>query len=122
MIRSPRVDGAADPGLGPVGGADGVEHVEGPAGRTAVERPRQRADGPDDGRGQVGPGRRDDPGGEGRGVEAVVDGQDQVLLDGPHMGGRGLFARQHPQVVGGVGEVVRGGDRVRFPLRCGGRR
>ena len=38
-------DGVADPGLGPVGGADGVEHVQGPAGRPAVQGPRQRADG-----------------------------------------------------------------------------
>ena len=51
-------------------------------GRTAVERARQRTDRPHDGRPQVGAGRRDDPSGEGRGVEAVVDGQDHVLLDG----------------------------------------
>ena len=82
-MRSPPSTARADVGLGPVGRADGVEHVERPARRPAVQRPRQRADGGDDGGAEVGAGRRHDAGGEGRRVEAVVDGQDHVLLDGP---------------------------------------
>jgi hypothetical protein len=35
---------ALDPGLGVLGGADGVEHVEHGAGRAAVERALERAD------------------------------------------------------------------------------
>ena len=38
--------------------------------------------------GEVGAGRRDPAGGERRRVEAVVDRQDQVLLDGPRRRGR----------------------------------
>ena len=35
----------------------------------------------------------------------MVDGEDEVLLDGPHVVLRGLPAGEHPQVVGGKGEV-----------------
>ena len=99
-------------GFGAVGRADGVDGVEGPARGPAVQRPRQRPDGADHGGGGVGPRRGDDPGGEGGGVEAVVDGQDQVLLQGPGQGRVGPSAGHHPQVVGGVIQVGVGLDRI----------
>ena len=52
-------------------------------GRAAVQRPGQRADRAHQAGGQVGAGGGDDPGGEGRGVEAVVDGRDQVAARWP---------------------------------------
>ena len=73
MIRSPRADRVADPRLGAVGRADGVERVEGPARRAAVQRARQRAERGHDRGADVGAGRRHDPRGERRRVEAVVD-------------------------------------------------
>ncbi len=105
-MRSPPLDGRADVGLGAVRRADGVEHVEGAARGPAVQRSRQGADGRHDGGTEVGPGRRHDAGGEGRRVEAVVDGQDHVLLDGPGVQGGRLGAGQHVEVVGGEAEVV----------------
>jgi hypothetical protein len=107
-------DGVAHPGGGVGGRADGVERVERPAGRPAVQRPRQRAEGGDHGRAQVGAGRRDRPGHERGGVEAVVDAEDQVLLDGPHVAGvdRRCVAEQHVQVVGGVAQVGAGRHRL----------
>ena len=77
-----------DPGLGPVGIADRVDGVERPARRATVERPGQRTERGADDVGEVGAGRRDDAGGEGGGVEAVVDREDHVLLDRPRRGRR----------------------------------
>ena len=71
-----------DPRLGARRIADRVERVERPARRAAVQRPGERAEGGADDVGEVGAGGRHDPGGERRSVEAVVDGEDQVLLDG----------------------------------------
>ena len=109
------LDRLTDPRLGPVRRPDGVEHVQGAAGRTPVQGPGQCADGPDDGGGEVGPGGCDDPGREGGGVEPVVDGEHQVLLDGPNLISRGLAPEEHPQVVGRVAEVVTGWDGL-LPL------
>jgi len=53
----------------------------------------------------------DDPGGEGRGVEAVVEREDQVLLERPDLLGRGLGAREHPEVVAREAEVAPRRDR-----------
>ena len=106
----PGGDLGLDPGLRALGIADGVERVEGPARRAAVQRPGQRAEGGPDDVGEVGPGRRHDAGRERRCVEAVVDRQDEVLLQGP---GRDLgrpLAGHHLQVRGGVAEVRVGGD------------
>src|SRR5258707_673926 len=64
----PPLAGGPDVGVGPVRGADRIEHVEGPARGPAVQRPRQRADGRHDGGPEVGAGRRHDAGGEGRRV------------------------------------------------------
>src|SRR5664280_1588727 len=75
----------ADPPLGPVGGADAVQHVERAARRATVQLARQGADGPTDCGGQVGTGRGDDPGREGGGVESVVDGQHQVPVSYTHL-------------------------------------
>ncbi len=65
------------------GVANGVDHVEGPAGRTPVERARQGGSTRGEGSGYVGAGTGDGAGGEGRGVEAVVGGRREVTLDGP---------------------------------------
>ena len=65
------------------GVADLVEQGEGTARRAAVQRTAQRADGGDDARTEIGAGRGDHARGERRGVEAVVDRRDEVLLDGP---------------------------------------
>ena len=70
---------------------DGVEGIEGPARRTAVERAGEGAEGGTDHVGHVGAGRGDDTCGERRRVEAVVDRQDEVLLERPRRDvGRGL--------------------------------
>ncbi len=76
------LDRGADPGVGVVGGADRVEQCRAPGSvrRRAADRTARRWR--HDGGAEVGAGRGDDPGGERRGVEAVVDGRDQVLLDG----------------------------------------
>ncbi|CAO0829808.1 hypothetical protein SMICM17S_08279 [Streptomyces microflavus] len=58
-------------------------------GRSAVQRSGERSDGGDQAGGQVGAGGGDDAGGERGGVEAVVDGGDQVLLDGRTRSGSG---------------------------------
>ena len=71
-----------DPGLGVGRVADGVEGVEGPARGAAVQRAGERAEGGADDVGHVGAGRRDDAGRERRGVEAVVDREDEVVLEG----------------------------------------
>ena len=105
-MRSPPTTAAADVGLRPVRGADGVEHVERPARRPAVQRTRQRADGSHDGRAQVRPRRRHHSRREGRRVESVVDGQDHVLLNGPGVQRARLGAREHVEVIGGEAEIV----------------
>src|SRR6185437_7363803 len=61
--------------------ADLVEEIEGATGGAAMEGAAERANRTCDARPHVGPGRRDDPGREGGGVEAVIDGRDQVVLD-----------------------------------------
>ena len=95
MTRSPAAT-ASRTHCSAVGGAvDPVQHVERPARGTPVQRARQRADGSAHGAGQVRTGRGDDPGGEGRGVESVVHGQDQVLLERPHLSGHQLRAGDH---------------------------
>jgi hypothetical protein len=99
------LDGVDQVGAGVVLGADGLEHVEGPAGRPAVQRARQRTDATDHGGSQVGAGGGDDPRRERGGVEAVVDGGHLVLLDGPGQVGIGDLAGEHVEVVGAVGQV-----------------
>ncbi len=106
------LDGGADVGVGALGCADGVQHVEGAAGGPAVEWSRQRADGGDDGGAEVRPGGRDDACREGRRVEAVVDGEDHVLLNGPGVQWARLLARQHEEVVGGEAQVAPRLDRL----------
>ncbi len=98
-------DAVTNPGVDAVGCADGVEHVQGPAGRTAVQRPGERADGTDEAGREVGAGGGDDPCGEGRGIEAVVDGGDQICLDRPHLFRLRHVAGEHVEVVGGVTEI-----------------
>ncbi len=102
----PRQDAFADPGVDAVRGADGVEGVQGPAGRAAVQWPGERSDGADEAGGEIGSGGGDDAGGEGGGVEAVVHGGDQVLLDGPYARRVGLGTGHHVEVVGRVRQVV----------------
>ncbi len=95
----------ADPAVDAVGGADGVQGVEGAAGGTAVQRTGECADGGHQAGGDVRPGGGDDAAGEGRGVETVVDGGDQVLLHGPDPAGVRYGTGEHVEVVGRVGQV-----------------
>ena len=98
----------ADPGLGAVGRADGVEGVERAARRAAVQRTRERAQRGDDRGADVGAGRRHDACGERRRVEAVVDAEDLVLLDGAGPARVGDLAVDHPEVVRGRPQLVGG--------------
>ena len=77
-----------------------------------MQRPGERPDGGDEGAGHVGTGAGRDPTREGRGVEAVVDGGDEVLLDGPSGYLRWLGARAHPEIIGGVAELGVRFDRL----------
>ena len=72
-----------DPRFGPRRIADGVEGVEGPPGGAAVQRAGQRAERGTDDVGEIGTRRGDDPRRERRRVEAVVDREDEVLLERP---------------------------------------
>ena len=94
-----------DPRLGSRRITDRVDGVEGPARRATVERPGQRTERGADHVGEIGARRRDDAGGEGRGVEAVVDREDHVLLDGPHRRVARALAGHHLEVCRGVVEV-----------------
>ena len=105
------LDGLPDVGLGPVRRADVVEHVEDPAGSTTVQRPRQGTDRAHNGRSQIGPGRGDDPAGEGGRVEPVVDGEDHVLLEGPDVQLARHGAGDHVEVVGHHAEISPGRHR-----------
>ena len=100
------LDGPADVGLGPVGRADGVEHVERPAGGPAVQRARQRPDGGHDRRCEVRTRRRHHARRERRCVEPVIDGEDHVLLDRPGVDRVRHLPGQHVEVIGGEAEVV----------------
>ena len=62
-----------------------VEHRQHARGRAAVERAGERADRRRERRGAVGARRRDDPRGEGRGVEAVLGGADPVGVERLHV-------------------------------------
>src|SRR5580693_1616029 len=57
-----------------------VKQVQCSAGRAAVQWAAERSDRADDARSHVSAGGGDDPGGEGRGVETMVDRRDQVVL------------------------------------------
>ena len=80
-------DELADPRLGPFGRADLVELVDHLGRGAAVERALQGADRAADRGGEVRAGRRDDPRGERRGVQAVLGADDEVGVEGPG-GGR----------------------------------
>ena len=99
------LDHVTDVGVGVLGPADGIEHVQGPTGRAAVERAGEGADCADHRCAQVGAGRGDDPGGEGRRVEPVVDRRDEVLLEGPGLGRIGHLSGEHVEIVGRVVEL-----------------
>ena len=74
--------------------------------RAAVERAGQCTDGGHHCGPEVGPGRRDDPRGERRSVEAVVEREDQVLLERAGVRCWRGRAVQHVQIVGGEAEAV----------------
>ncbi len=101
-MRSPRAMCSSTTAAARSGLADLVEEVESPAGRPAVERAGERAQGPHDAHPEVGAGGRDHAGGERRGVEAVVGGEDEVGVEGPLLLEGWRLARQHASVVGGV--------------------
>ena len=97
--------------LAPLAGiAAGVQRIEGPTGGATVQWSGQCPEGGADDVGHVGARRGDDPGGERRGVEAVVDRGDLVLLDGPALVVVELLAGEHPEVVRAVAQVLPRGD------------
>ena len=106
------VEFGVDPVARTIGGADGVEHVEHPARRATVTGAAQRTERGYDCRRHVGARRCDDTRGEGGSVEAVVDGRDQVLLEGADLGGGAGSAVQLPEVVGDDGKAGIGFDRL----------
>ena len=94
-----------DPRIGPIGGADRIEHVGDLAWRTTVNRALQGRESGGRGAREVGLGRDRHAERERRGVHPVVREQDEVGFEGPHPRGVRLPARDHGQVVGGVGQV-----------------
>lgn len=77
-----------------------------------MQRTGERADGSDEAGGDVGTGGCDHPGGEGGGVEAVVDGGDEVALNGCRPCVVRLLAGEHVEVVRREREVVARFDRL----------
>ena len=112
MMRRPAANLALDPRFGPRWVADGIEGVEGASGRTAVQRTGQRAESGADDVGEISTGRSDHPRRERRRVEAVIDGEDEVLLERASRRRRRRFTVDHPEVVGGMTERWVAVDRV----------
>ena len=113
------VEQVVDVAVDVAGLCGGVEHRQHPCGRAAVERPGERADCRGERRRAVGAGRGDDPGGEGRGVEAVLGGADPVGVDRLHVLGVGLAAPLEQEALGGrsaLRDRLRG-DPVRLAVR-----
>ena len=113
---------AAHPAVDPVRRADLVERGQSAVGCAAVQRAGERAERGDDGGRQVGAGGGDDAGGERRGVEAVVDGGDEVALDGPHVLRRRFGAGDHVQPVGAAGSGRAGARSAAVPAGAGAAR
>ena len=112
----------AKPGVGVLDRPDRVQHRARRVGRAAVRGAFQGSDGTDHARGQVAACRRDDAGGEGRGVEAVVGQQDEIRVEPVDPLGRRLLAVHHPEQVGGVTKLVAWLDHVSPltpPVRAG---
>ena len=84
-------------------------------GRAAVQRPFKRPDGAGDGRDQVRSGGDDHPGGEGRGVEAVVGHRVEIGLQPARPLRRRLLAGQHVEEVRRVPEILAGRQRLLAP-------
>jgi len=76
------VERAADPFLGVFGRSDLRELVDHFGRGATVERPLHRPDRGRHRRGDIRAGRGHDPGGEGRGVEAVLRADDEVGIKG----------------------------------------
>ncbi|NIH82143.1 hypothetical protein FHX46_004673 [Amycolatopsis viridis] len=98
-------DAGTHPVVDAVRGADLVEARQGAVGCAAVQRPAERAERGGDGRHQVRAAGGHHACGEGRGVEPVVHGGDQVLLDGPRVLGRRFRTGHEVQPVGCRPEV-----------------
>ena len=85
--------------------ADFEDHVERGAGRAAVQRPLERTDCAGDGGDEVGAGRDDHAGGEGRRIQAVIDDGVEIGLEPAHaLGGRRL-ACEHVEIICGVAQI-----------------
>jgi hypothetical protein len=109
--RASRRQRGSHPFLGPIGRGDPVEHVENQAVHRPVAGPSEGAVGGQDTGTEVRTCRCDDAGRERRGVEAVVDRERAIRLQGT---GQGLILRagEHPPVVGHVAQVGAGRARV----------
>ena len=90
MIRRFLASAVANPGFGPIGGADFLEHFHHGFVGPAVQRTLERADRRGDRRVHVGKRRGDDAGGERRGVVFVLGVQNErhVHRLGQPLGGR----------------------------------
>ena len=104
----------ADPLLGLLGRPDLVDLLDDLRRGAAVERPLHRADRAAHRRREVGAGRGDDAGGEGRGVEAVLRADDEVGVQGP---GRLVVGRRAVDHVQEARRRGRGRDRARSAPR-----
>ena len=100
-----RFDFLAQHFLGAGDVADLEDHVQRRAGRAAVQRTLERADGAGDGGDKVGAGGDDDARGEGRGIEAVVDHGVEVGLQAAHVRFIRQLAGEHVEVIRGMAEV-----------------
>ncbi|GIW19786.1 MAG: hypothetical protein KatS3mg065_0082 [Chloroflexota bacterium] len=78
-----------------------------------------RPDGTGDGRGDVRAGRGDDPGGEGRGIQAVLGPNDEVGVEGPGGPGVGDLAVQLVEEPGDEVELRVRIDRLEPPPQAG---
>jgi hypothetical protein len=112
--------------LGTAGGEDLPDQLQRPTGRSTVQRSRQRSQR----RHQAGTGvrtrRRHHPGGERRGVEAVVDRRHEVPLQRPHLRPWCGCTAHESQIVGDVAVIALGVRHLdvvpgRHPVRRGGR-
>ncbi len=105
-------DRLAGPGLGVVDRADLVELADDLRRGAPVERALECADRAADRRGEVRAGRRDHPGGERRGVQAVLGADDEIGLEGTGRGRIRAGAGQLLEEAAGEVEGQVGLDRL----------
>ena len=111
-----------DPALRPVRGADGIKHVQHRPGRAAMQRALEGSHGADDGRSHVRARRGNDSGGEGGGVETVIENGHEIAVDRCRRLCIRCLARQHAQHVFRAAQAEIGhhrGKALADPPACG---